>query len=99
MDLKAALARHPPPPGTLAIEVDGAAEASVARAFAVVSSHWGALDGFVNAAGFLVEKHALAETPAHEFDVMIEGNLRTTFLACKAAIALLEKGESPSLVN
>jgi 3-oxoacyl-[acyl-carrier protein] reductase len=99
MDLKAALERHPPPPSTVAIEVDGSDEASVARAFAAIASKWGALDGFVNAAGFLVEKHALAETSAQEFDVMIEGNLRTTFLACKAAMALLEKGESPSLVN
>jgi len=99
MDLKAALERHPPPPSTFAVEIDGADEASVARAFATVSSRSGALDGFVNAAGFLIEKHALAETSAHEFDVMIAGNLRTTFLACKAAMTLLEKGDAPSLVN
>ncbi|MGN6573854.1 MAG: SDR family NAD(P)-dependent oxidoreductase [Pseudolabrys sp.] len=99
MDLKAALARHPAPPSTIAIEVDGADEASVTHAFATVASRWGALDGFVNAAGFLIEKHALAETSAHDFDVTIEGNLRTTFLACKAAMALLEKGDEPSLVN
>jgi len=99
MDLKAALAKHPAPPSTHSIEIDGADEASVARAFATVSSRWGALDGFVNAAGFLIEKHSLAETSTNEFDVTIEGNLRTTFLACKAAMALLEKGDAPSLVN
>ena len=99
MDLSAAIARHPPPSGTLVIEVDGADEASVSRAFGTITARWAALDGFVNAAGFLIEKHALAETSAHEFDVMIEGNLRTTFLACKAAMALLEKGNEPSLVN
>jgi 3-oxoacyl-[acyl-carrier protein] reductase len=99
MDLKAALARHPPPAATFAIDVDGADEASVGRAFAAVASRWGVLDGFVNAAGFLIEKHALAETSAQEFDITIEGNMRTTFLACRAALALLEKGDEPSLVN
>ncbi len=99
MDLKAALTGHPPPPSTLAIEIDGSDEASVARAFDTVSSRFSALDGFVNAAGFLIEKLALAKTPAHEFDVTIHGNLRTAFLACKAAMALLEKGDAPSLVN
>ena len=34
MDLAAALDRHQPPAGTLAIEIDGSDEASVARAFA-----------------------------------------------------------------
>jgi 3-oxoacyl-[acyl-carrier protein] reductase len=90
MDLKAALARHPPPPSTQAIEIDASDEASVARAFSAVASRWSALDGFVNAAGFLIEKHALADTTAHEFDVTITGNVRSTFLACKAALALLD---------
>ena len=99
MDLSAAIARHPPPSGTLVIEVDGADEASVSRAFGTITARWAALDGFVNAAGFLIEKHALADTPAQEFDVTIEGNLRTTFLVCKAAMVLLEQGEAPSLVN
>jgi 3-oxoacyl-[acyl-carrier protein] reductase len=99
MDLKAALERHPAPPSTTAIEIDGADEASVARAFAAVAAKWGALDGFVNAAGFLIEKHALSDTSTHEFDATIEGNLRTTFLAGKAAMTLLEKGDAPSLVN
>jgi NAD(P)-dependent dehydrogenase (short-subunit alcohol dehydrogenase family) len=99
MDLKASLHRHPPPSGTSGIEIDGSNEASVGHAFAKLASRWGALDGFVNAAGFLTARHALAETSTHEFDVTIEGNLRTTFLVCKAAMTLLEKGEAPALVN
>ena len=99
MDLATALARHPPPPGTLAIDIDGSDEASVGRAFDTVGGRWGALDGFVNAAGFVVARHALSETPAQEFDVTTNGNLRTTFLTCKAAMKLLEKGDAASLVN
>src|SRR5689334_15087555 len=86
MDVKAALARHPAPAGTLTIEVDGADQGSVTKAFATIAQHWDALDGFVNAAGFLIERHALSETPIDEFDATINGNLRTTFLTCKAAI-------------
>ncbi len=99
MDLKAALNRHPVPAPALAIEIDGSDEGSVDRAFATIASRWGALDGFVNAAGFLVKMHAMAETSVDEFDVTTKGNLRTAFLTCKAAMRLLERGEAPSLVN
>jgi 3-oxoacyl-[acyl-carrier protein] reductase len=99
MDLKAALAKHPTPSSVTAIEIDGADEASVKRAFGVVTEKWGAMDGFVNAAGFLIDKHKLADTPTDEFDATMSGNLRTAFLSCKAAIPLLEKGNAASLVN
>ena len=99
MDLKAALTRHPTPSGMIAIEVDGSDEDSVNQAFETIGRRWGALAGFVNAAGFMVEKHVLSETSADEFDLTTKGNLRTTFLACNASIKLLEKGDAPSLVN
>ncbi len=99
MDLKAALDRHPVPAPALAIPIDGSDESSVNQAFGTIASHWGALDGFVNAAGFLVRMQNLSETAADEFDVTTKGNLRTAFLTCKAAMRLLEKGDAPSLVN
>jgi NAD(P)-dependent dehydrogenase (short-subunit alcohol dehydrogenase family) len=99
LDLKSSLARHPPPSGAHGIEIDGSAEESVAGAFESLRQLWGALDGFVNAAGFLIRKQHLAHTPASEFDATIDGNLRTAFLCCKAAMALLQDGEQPSLVN
>jgi NAD(P)-dependent dehydrogenase (short-subunit alcohol dehydrogenase family) len=71
----------------------------VTEAFQNIPKLWGALDGFVNAAGFLITKQDLAHTPASEFDSTIDGNLRTAFLCCKAATALLEGGEGSSLVN
>ncbi len=99
MDLQSSLDRHEPPAGALPVAVDGSDEMSVAAAFGIVGERWGALDGFVNAAGFLIAVQPLARTPVGDFDATITGNLRTTFLACKAAIALLEKGNAPSLVN
>lgn len=99
MDLKSAIERHPPPPDVLTIEIDGADEASVVQAFGKVAKAWGALDGFVNSAGFLIEKRRMANTPANEFDTTIAGNLRTTFLVSKEAMQMLELGTAPSMVN
>lgn len=99
MDLKSAIERHPPPQGVLSIEIDGADETSVAQAFGTIAKEWGTLDGFVNSAGFLIEKRRLADTPTSEFDITMAGNLRMTFLVSKAAMQLLEKGNAPSLVN
>jgi NAD(P)-dependent dehydrogenase (short-subunit alcohol dehydrogenase family) len=99
MDLQSSLDRHPPPAGTLAIAVDGSDEASVTAAFNIIKERWGALDGLINAAGFLIAMRPLAQTQAAEFDTTITGNLRTTFLVCKAAMALLERGDAPSLIN
>ena len=86
LDLKVSLTRHPPPSGVYAVEIDGSDETSVTGAFALIAERWGALDGFVNAAGFLIALRPLAQTPADEFDATLEGNVRTAFLCCKAAI-------------
>lgn len=99
LDLAASLERHPPADGVFSIAVDGSDEASVAAAFAALDTRWGALDGFVNLAGFLIGLTPLKNVPADIFDTTVEGNLRTTFLACNAAMKLLEKGDEPSLVN
>ncbi len=99
LDLKSALDRHPVPAGVRSIEIDGSDEASVDSAFDKVAARWGALDGFVNAAGFLIQRCNLIDTPVDEFDTTIRGNIRTAFLASGPAVRLLEKGDAPSFVN
>ena len=99
LDLAASLARHPPPGGVLSVAVDGSDAGSVAEAFATIDARWGALDGFVNLAGFMLGMKPLREVTPDAFDTTLDGNLRTTFLACTAAMPLLERGEAPSLVN
>jgi 3-oxoacyl-[acyl-carrier protein] reductase len=99
MDLPASLARHPAATGVLAIEADLSDEASVARGFGEVSRDWGALDGMVMLAGFSLARQPIAAFDAAAWDSVIAGNLRSTFLTARAALPLLHKGESPSLVT
>lgn len=99
MDLKAALERHTPPASTLSIDVDASDEASMTKAFGIIADQWGALDGFVNAAGFMMKRQNLVDTPVDEFDTTTRGNIRATYLAARGAMPLLEKGNAASYVN
>lgn len=95
LDLPASLERHGLAEG---IDIDVTEEASVARAFAKVG---GALDGFVNLAGYNTELTPLAEMEPGYFDEIISANLRGAFLAARAAAPLLEgtgTGELGSMV-
>lgn len=97
LDLPASLARHPVPDGVRAMAVDGACEASVAAAFAALAEA-GGLEGFVNLAGFASPMQPLAEVAPAAWDEVVAGNLRTAFLAARAALPLLARGEAPAMV-
>ena len=99
MDLPASLARHPAEPGVRAIAADLSEEASVGAAFASLSAEWGALDGLVMLAGFSLARQPIAAFDAGEWDSVIAGNLRSTFLTARAALPLLHKGDAPSVVT
>jgi 3-oxoacyl-[acyl-carrier protein] reductase len=99
MDLPASLARHPAERGVRAIAADLSEEASVGAAFASLSAEWGALDGLVMLAGFSLARQPIAAFDAGEWDSVIAGNLRSTFLTARAALPLLHKGDAPSVVT
>ena len=95
LDLPASLERHPPPQAVSTRPVDLADPVSVASAF----DGLGALDGFVNLAGFMTKIQPLEETSLDAFDEAMTGNFRGAFLAAKAALPLLRRGRAPSMVN
>jgi 3-oxoacyl-[acyl-carrier protein] reductase len=99
LDLPASIDRYPPPAGVGAIPIDGSDAASVAAAFATLGARWEGLDGFVNLAGFMLGMKPLRDVDPDAFATVVAGNLGTAFLACNAALPLLHKGASPSLVN
>lgn len=85
MDLPATLERHPPTADMHVIPIDVNDEDRVQAAFAEL----GAIDGFVNLAGFMTGVSPLEETHAAEFDEVIQGNFRGAYLAALAALPCL----------
>ena len=97
LDRPAALAAHSMP-GVTCIEVDVADETTVAQAFAEVAARQPAIDGFVHLAGFSNTPAPFADVAPAAWDEALAGNLRGAYLACRAALPLLAKGDGPSLV-
>ena len=95
LDLPASLETHPPPGAAEARPVDVTDPASVSDAFAGI----GALEGFVNLAGFMTGLRRLEETDLAEFDEVTTGNFRGAYLAAMAALPWLQAGEAPAMVN
>jgi 3-oxoacyl-[acyl-carrier protein] reductase len=99
LDLAASIERHPPPREALAVAFDATNETSVAAALGTVARRWSALDGLVNLAGFARERIPLADTRAADWEEVVAGNLRSTWLVSRAAVPLLAKGNAPAIVN
>ena len=101
LDLPASVAQHQAPEGVeMSLEVDATDEASVRSAMSRIRDDWSALDGLVNLAGFTnVPPVSVEEVELSEWDRVIDGNLRSTFLSCRAALPLLREGREPSIVN
>lgn len=99
LDLPQTLARHAVAGGAQALPCDATDAASLAAAFAAIDAGVGGLDGLVTLAGFAGPKHAVGDTPDALWDSVIDGNLTATFLTCKAALPLLRKAPSASIVT
>ena len=98
LDLPASLAQHPVPDGVAAHPLDATDPAAVSAAFARLATDWGALDGFVNLAGFTAPRAPAAEIDPAVWDEVVDGNLGTAFLGARAALPLLHRGEDAAMV-
>jgi 3-oxoacyl-[acyl-carrier protein] reductase len=100
MDLPASIERHRPDGVDATIAVDATVEESVRAGIDELGAAWDGLDGLVNLAGFATAPPVpVEELPVAEWDRVVDGNLRTTFLMCRAALPLLRAGREPSIVN
>lgn len=99
LDLPTSIGAHPPPPQAQVIACDASDTDSVSVAFAVVSQRWTAIDGFVNLVGFMKAWQHLDALSPETFDEVISGNLRSHFLAARAALPLLRASGNGSLVS
>ena len=99
LDLPASVEQHPPGSVEMTISLDASKEAQVKAAFERLAEHFTALDGLVNLAGFTRAKIPVAEMAVTDWEDIIAGNLKSTFLCCKAAMPLLRQGIKPAIVN
>jgi NAD(P)-dependent dehydrogenase (short-subunit alcohol dehydrogenase family) len=84
----------------LALELDVTETRSVAAAFARVEEELGRLDVLVNLAGGSLDtpRHLSEITPEH-YDLVLDVNLRGTFLCCQAAVPLMVRSGGGAIVN
>jgi len=90
IDLPAAIERHTPPNGVLAIPYDARKDSAAKQAFAKLKAKWGGkIDAFIHLPGYMTRQVNFDELDVAEFDEAIAVNLRSVHLALKEALPLL----------
>ncbi len=93
IDLPGSLERHALPAGVETLPYDARDDDGADRAFAALAGIWGgALDGLVHLPGYMSPPRPVEALTAAEIDEALSVNLRSAFLAVKAALPLLRKG-------
>jgi len=82
-----------------AIHVDVTDEQAVARAIGSVVSEFGGLDVLINCAGGYGRLARVEDMPAEEWDHTVALNLRSVFLASRAAIPHLKRSNAGRIIN
>ncbi len=84
--------------GHLSLKLNIADEASVTAAFEEISARWGQLDGLVNNAG-ITRDTLILRMKTEDFTSVIDTNLKGTFLCTRAAVKMMIKARTGSIVN
>lgn len=93
IDLPGSLERHELPEGVATLPYDARDDDSAAQAFARLAEAWdGALDGLVHLPGYMPPPRPIEDLTAGEIDEAMSVNLRSAFLAVKAALPMLRQG-------
>jgi 3-oxoacyl-[acyl-carrier protein] reductase len=87
-----------PGEGHLLLQLNIADEASVEAAFTQITQKWGGLDGLVNNAG-VTKDGLLLRMKTEDFQSVIDTNLKGTFLCTRAAVKMMLKARTGSIVN
>ena len=74
-------------------------EAEVKAAFEKVTAAHGQVDVLVNVAGGSMHRHPLEEFPLKNWQAVIDANLTSTFLCCRAAVGTMKRQKSGAIVN
>jgi NAD(P)-dependent dehydrogenase (short-subunit alcohol dehydrogenase family) len=74
-------------------------EAAVNMTFEKIMTTHGRIDALVNVAGGSLHRHQLGEFPLTHWQAVIDANLTSTFLCCRAVIAAMKAQKSGAIVN
>ena len=74
-------------------------EAQAQAAFEKITAEFHRIDVLVNVAGGSMHRHRLEEFPLKNWQAVIEANLTSTFLCCRAAVGTMKNQKSGSIVN
>jgi 3-oxoacyl-[acyl-carrier protein] reductase len=99
-DLPTSIARHAPPTDVARHAFDATDETAYAAALQGLPPDWnGAVDILVALAGFTAGKEPVESLSTATWDEVMDGNLRSTFLANRAVLPLLRASGSGAIVN
>ncbi|MBU2601248.1 MAG: 3-oxoacyl-[acyl-carrier-protein] reductase [Actinobacteria bacterium] len=82
----------------LALKADVALDSDVEALFAAVREEFGRLDILVNNAG-ITRDGLLTKLTEHEWDEVVDVNLKSVFLCCRHAVALLRESGAGRIVS
>jgi NAD(P)-dependent dehydrogenase (short-subunit alcohol dehydrogenase family) len=74
-------------------------EAEVQASFDKIKADHGRIDALVNVAGGSVHRHLLQEFPLAHWQAVIDANLTSTFLCCRAVIGMMKNQKSGAIIN
>jgi 3-oxoacyl-[acyl-carrier protein] reductase/2-hydroxycyclohexanecarboxyl-CoA dehydrogenase len=79
--------------------LDVTREADVQKTFQKIISDRGHVDVLVNVAGGSLHRHKIEEFPLDHWQAVIDVNLTSTFLCCRAVIGVMKSQKSGAIVN
>jgi 3-oxoacyl-[acyl-carrier protein] reductase/2-hydroxycyclohexanecarboxyl-CoA dehydrogenase len=81
------------------VPLDVTREADVQKTFQKITSDHGRLDALVNVAGGSLHRHKIEDFPLDHWQAVIDVNLTSTFLCCRAVTGLMKNQKSGAIVN
>jgi 3-oxoacyl-[acyl-carrier protein] reductase len=74
-------------------------ETEVRESFEKIISEHGRIDVLVNVAGGILHSHKVEDFPLEHWQAMIDANLTSTFLCCRAVISTMKRQKSGAIVS
>ena len=81
------------------VRLDVTLEADVQKTFQKIISDHGGINVLVNVAGGSLHRHKIEEFPLDHWRAVIDVNLTSTFLCCRAVTGLMKAQKSGAIVN